>query len=257
VSFSSTDYIGHLFGPSSLEAEDNLLRLDRTLAELFAFVDKRVGLENTLIVLSADHGAPEAPAYLKKFGIEAKSVFPKKWDKAPALARLKRRFGIGQRLIESFFPPYLYLNRKLIKEKGLDLAKVESAVAKEIMAIEGVALAVSASALEKNELPSSYLNNAARKNFNPKRSGDILVLFEPHCFINGIESLDVASNHGGPWRYDTFVPVIFAGWGLKGKQVFRPVRPNDIAPTLSKIVGAKPPSGANGEVLEEITRKIE
>ena len=74
VSYSATDYIGHFFGPSSLESEDNILQLDRTLADLFAYVDKEIGLENTLIVLSADHGAPEAPAYLKSLGIPADYV---------------------------------------------------------------------------------------------------------------------------------------------------------------------------------------
>ena len=128
ISFSSTDYVGHIFGPSSLEAEDNMLRLDKTLASLFKYVDKKVGLDNTLIVLSADHGAPEAPGYLAKLGIEAKWIAPMKWNKKPSLERLKKRFGVGQDLIEAFFPPYLYLNHAVIKEKGLNLAEVQKAV---------------------------------------------------------------------------------------------------------------------------------
>ncbi len=68
ISFSSTDYVGHLFGPSSLEMEDNLLRLDLVLADLFAYIDKQVGLAHTLIVLSADHGGPKAPGYLNALG---------------------------------------------------------------------------------------------------------------------------------------------------------------------------------------------
>ena len=79
ISFSSTDYVGHLFGPSSLESEDNLLRLDRTLAELFKFVDQKVGLANTVIVVSADHGAAEIPGYLNEFGIDAKYSNPMPW----------------------------------------------------------------------------------------------------------------------------------------------------------------------------------
>ena len=76
ISFSSTDYVGHLFGPSSLEAEDNILRLDRTLAKLFSAVDKKVGLKNTLIVLSADHGGPEAPGYNESFGHRLRLCLP-------------------------------------------------------------------------------------------------------------------------------------------------------------------------------------
>ncbi|RLA20100.1 MAG: alkaline phosphatase family protein, partial [Gammaproteobacteria bacterium] len=175
ISFSSTDYVGHIFGPSSLEAEDNMLRLDKTLESLFKYVDEEVGLDNTLIVLSADHGAPEAPGYLAKLGIEAKWIAPMKWNKKPSLKRLEKKFGVGQKLIKAFFPPYIYLDRKLIKNKELDLAEVQNAVAKEISNVEGIALAVTAHSLSNNTLPDTYLYNAALRNFNAKRSGDILI----------------------------------------------------------------------------------
>jgi len=253
VSFSSTDYVGHIFGPSSLEAEDNMLRLDKTLASLFKYIDKEVGLENTLIVLSADHGAPEAPGYLATLGIEAKWIAPLEWNKKPSLLRLEKKFGVGQELIEAFFPPYLYLNHEVIVKKGLDLAEVQKAVAKEIMDIDGIALTVTSTEMRNNTLPDTYLYNAALRNFNAKRSGDILILFEPHCFANGMDGdTPMATNHGGPWRYDTFVPVIFAGSHLKGRQIFTPIRPNDIAPTLCAVVNAKAPSGSSGKVLTEV-----
>ncbi len=253
ISFSSTDYVGHLFGPSSLEAEDNMLRLDKTLASLFKYVDERVGLQNTLIVLSADHGAPEAPGYLATLGIKAKWIAPLKWNKKPSIKRLEKRFGVGQALIEAFFPPYIYLNHDVIKKNGLDLAEVQKAVAKEIMDIDGIALTVTSSELSNNTLPNTYLYSAALENFNAKRSGDILILFEPHCFANEMDGGAImATNHGGPWTYDTFVPVIFAGSNLKGKQIFQPIRPNDIAPTLCAIVNAKPPSGSSGKILKKV-----
>jgi predicted AlkP superfamily pyrophosphatase or phosphodiesterase len=99
VSFSSTDYVGHLFGPSSLEAEDNLLRLDRTLAGLLAYIDKKVGLDQTMVVLSADHGGPEAPADMQQYGFEVDYVDPESWEKEAAFTALKRRFGIDKELI--------------------------------------------------------------------------------------------------------------------------------------------------------------
>ena len=251
VSFSSTDYVGHLFSPSSLEAEDNQLRLDRTLADLFAFVDKKVGLKNTLIVLSADHGGPEAPGHLNALGIPAKYVSPSKWDQEPAMSALKEKFGIGKELIESFRQPYVYLNRDVIREKGLDMAVVEKAVVEELTKLDGVALAVSSTALKEGNLPNTPLIQSVLRNFNPRRSGDIFVVFEPHCFINDFDGLIVACTHGAPWRYDTFVPVVFAGGKLTGQRVFRPIETVDVAPTLSAIVGTKPPSGSRtGPLLE-------
>jgi len=252
VSFSSTDYVGHIFGPSSLEAEDNMLRLDRTLADLFAFVDQRVGLENTLIVLSADHGGPEAPGLLEHTGIAAGYVSPNKWDKPSAIAALETRFGVGQELVRSFFPPYVYLNRELIQDKGLDQAEVEQAIADELMKIPGVALVVSSSALAANKLPDTYLNRAALRNYHPARSGDLLIMFEPGFMVNDFHGEITAANHGGPWRYDTFVPIAFAGGKLTGQRVHRPVDPVDIAATLAEVMRTRTPSGSRGIPLPEV-----
>jgi len=101
-------------------------------------------------------------------------------------------------------------------------------------------------------LPDTELLRAILKNFHPKRSGDIYVVFEPNVFITDFDGLTVASTHGSPWRYDTFVPVIFAGAGLEPKTVSRPVTPYDVAPTLANYLGIKPPSGAIGNPLTEV-----
>ncbi len=253
VSFSSTDYVGHIFGASSLESEDNLARLDRTLAALIDHVDDRVGLENTLIVLSADHGQPEMPGHLRELGMEdARHFDTDALDRAPAIAALKARFGIAEELIEAYFQPYLYLNRDLIREKNLDQAEVEQAVADELAKFDGVAGAVSSMALRTASLPDTLLMRSILKNFHPKRSGDVFIVFEPYVYITDFDGLTVASTHGSPWRYDTFVPVMFAGAGLKAATVSRPVTPYDIATTLANFLGVKAPSSAIGVPLVEV-----
>jgi predicted AlkP superfamily pyrophosphatase or phosphodiesterase len=253
VSFSSNDYIGHLFGASSLEAEDNIARLDRTLAELLAYVDKKVGLDNTLIVLSADHGQPEVPGYLHDLGIEdSHYIDTSALDKTPAIEALKKQFGVGEELIEAYYHPYVYLNRKLIEEKGLDQALLEKVVADELLKFDGVAAAVSSTALRTASLPDTLMNRAILRNFHPKRSGDIYIVFEPNVFINDFDGLTVAATHGSPWRYDTFVPVMFAGAGVQPQSVSRAVTPYDIAPTLAAYLGIKPPSASIGSPLAEV-----
>jgi predicted AlkP superfamily pyrophosphatase or phosphodiesterase len=252
VSFSSTDYVGHVFGPSSLEGEDNLMRLDRTLADLFSYVDKTVGLDHTLIVLSADHGTPEAPGYLQQNGIPAGYVNPETWDKNKAIKRIKEKFGIAEELIEKYEPPYLYLNQKIIKEKKLDQAEVENAIAEELLKFENVAFAVSSTALASASLPDTDLYRMVLNNFNPMRSGDIYIVFEPNWFINDFDGLTVTATHGSPWRYDTFVPIMFAGSKIPSKHIYRRVHTVDVAPTLSRYIGANPPSGSAGSVLNEI-----
>ena len=253
VSFSATDYVGHIFGASSLESEDNIARIDRTLAQLFDYVDEKVGLDNTLIVLSADHGQPEAPGHLHELGIlDAHYFDTSTLDKTPAIEALKRRFGIGEELIEAFFQPYVYLDRELIAEKGLDQAEVERAVAAELVRFDGVAAAVSSSALRGGALADTELHRAILHNFHAERSGDIYLVFEPNVFINDFDGLTVATTHGSPWRYDTQVPVIFAGAGLEPRRVSRAVTPYDIAPTLAGFLGLKKPAAAIGNPLAEV-----
>jgi predicted AlkP superfamily pyrophosphatase or phosphodiesterase len=252
VSFSSTDYVGHVFGPSSLEAEDNILRLDRTLAELIAFVDREVGLENTLVVLSADHGGPDAPGYLESLNIPAGYVDPDSWDKEAAIARIKETFGIEGELIETYEHPYLYFSGDVKEDSSIDQEALEAAVVDELSKFQGVSLAVSSSALRRGNLPDTELYRAVLNNFNAKRSGEVFIVFEPNWFINDFDGLIVASTHGSPWNYDTYVPIVFAGANLAPQTIDRKVLTVDVAATLSAYMGIKPPSGSVGVPLVEV-----
>ena len=187
VSFSSTDYVSHIFGPSSLEAEDNMLRLDRTIADLLKFIDKKVGLDNTLIVLSADHGAAEVPAYLSSLGMNTDVVAPKNWDKAPSMKTLKKQFGLDTALIKSYFHPYIYLDRDLIARRKLSLEQVQKAVATEVSKFDGVALAVTSTDIESGRTPQDYLHTLVANNHSKNRSGDIYIVLEAHRFVADME----------------------------------------------------------------------
>jgi len=255
VSFSSTDYVGHLFGPSSLEQEDNLLRLDRVLAELFAYVDKAVGLERTLIVLSADHGGPDAPGYANGLGIPGGYVEPESWDRESAIQRVKQAFAIEGDLIASYAHPYLYLGAEVAARTPGEREAIENAIVAELMRFPEVAYAVSSRSLERGNLPDTELVRSVLRNFSPKRSGDIYLVFRPNWFINDFDGLSVASTHGSPWRYDSHVPVVFAGSGVAARRVDRRIETVDVAVTLANLLGTKPPSGSSGRVLLEVTAR--
>jgi predicted AlkP superfamily pyrophosphatase or phosphodiesterase len=252
ISFSVTDYVGHFFGPSSLEAEDNLLHLDRTLADLFAYLDAEVGLENTLIVLSSDHGAPEAPGYLASIGMPGDYVTPEAWNTAPAIERIKARFGLTGALFEGYDHPYLTLAADIRANPDIDRVALETAIADELVSFQGVAYAIPSSRLREGSLPDNALMQAVLNNYHPDRSGDIYLVFQPEWFINDMDGLSVTVTHGSPWRYDTFVPILFAGEGISPDKVSRRVHTIDIALTLSVVAGTRPPSGATGEVLLEV-----
>jgi len=261
ISFSSTDYIGHLFGPSSLETEDNILRLDRTLAELFQFVDEKVGLDNTLIVLSADHGAPEAPEYMVELGLSA-GRFAFDWfkTKGPLTEAMLKEFGRDD-LISNHSHPYLYLNLDTVSSAGLNLAEVERFVAAELIKIPGIAYALTRSDLLAGRITESPIQNQIRRSFHPKRSGNVHMVPEHYWFLHSTEEAEqmgigsIAAIHGSPWAYDTFVPIFFAGQRIPAQRIRRRVSPTDIAATITSYLGIKPPSGSMGKPLLEIMDK--
>ena len=258
VSFSATDYVGHLFGPGSLESEDTILRLDRLLADLFAFVDERVGLENTLIVLSADHGGVESPEQASAVGIEAGRMHFDFFRKPnPVSEALKARYG-REDLIKGPSHPYLYIDTEAVAEAGLDLSEVEAFVVAQVMKLPAIERAFSRSDLRAPQASDEALADSVRRNFHPTRSGQVHLVQPPYWFMHsteeagklGLEAL--ASIHGSPWAYDRHVPIFFAGQGIRARKVSRPVGPHEIAPTLSAYLGVKPPSGSDGSVLEEV-----
>ena len=252
ISLSSTDYIGHFFGASSLESEDNMLRLDKTLADLFAYVDKHVGLENTVIVLSADHGGPEAPGYLHEHKINGDYVTAKKWDELDVITKVKAELGITETLIANYSQPYVYLDHDVIKKHNLSIADVQDKVAKALFSMDDVFLTVASNRLATGDFPDTKLHRAILKNYSPKRSGDIYMVYKPQDFINNLDGLKVAVVHGSPWTYDTFVPVIFAGKGIPAQHIYRKVETIDVAATLSAIMKIRQPSANEGLILEEV-----
>lgn len=251
VSFSSADYVGHIFGPSSLEAEDNLRRLDRSVGELLDHVDQAVGLENTLVVLSADHGAAEVPGYLEYLKIPAGFFSFDEIDKEPAAQALISEFGVAQELIASFSQPYVYLDDALISDLGRSKAEVARAVARQLQTMPAVAYAISSEDLAASAVAKTAVSDAVLANFHPSRSGDIYVVFEPHWFVGDFDGLYVASHHGSPWTYDTHVPIIFSRPDITAQRISRRVETVDVAPTVAAYLKIKAPSGSRGDVLDE------
>ena len=248
VGFSGVDAVNHFFGPSSLENEDTVIQLDRIMADFLSHVDDVVGLENTLIVLSADHGMPEMPEYASEIGYAAGRITN---DEVCEIAN-----GIGSSLFgveglcRSFFRPSLYLDHELISFADLDPENVAKLIAETLNRVPGVGLAKStADLLSVNH---SGVAGQMKRNTHPDRSGDIYVAQSPYWFM--FDKGPVAAMHGSPWRYDTHVPIVFAGNGLAPAQVNRLVNPADIAPTLSSLLGLTPPAGAQGSVLVEAQR---
>ena len=245
ISFSAVDAVNHFFGPSSLENEDVVVQLDRTLADLLAFIDRTIGLKHTLVVLSADHGMADMPEYMTELGYKAGRLDPD--DIVAAANTVGQKFGVDG-IVRFFYRPYLYLNDEKIATAKIDRAKVEQAIADALTDADGIALAVATSRLSFQQ--TNPLVARVRNNHHVSRSGDIYIIQDPYWFL--FDKGPVRAMHGSPWRYDTHVPIIFMGPGMKPQRVDRRVHPVDVAPTIAALLGMTPPGSAQGSPLKEV-----
>ncbi|MBB5062613.1 alkaline phosphatase family protein [Granulicella mallensis] len=261
ISFSSTDIVDHNFSPDSMEGEDVLLRLDQTLACLFSYIDKTVGLKNTLIVLAGDHGSADVPEYLETLHIPTGRLDTTIDDLVTAVNQvLLDKYQVPNLLFPSHQPlPYLYLDHDLIQKNHLDLVEVQRTAADAVMSKKGIYLALPATSTQTNNSNGdAQLLERIQRMHNPARAGDLYVVQLPQWQLgrppaSGEGNLPGAGvDHGSPWEYDTSVPVIFAGARLKHSVISRPISTVDVAVTLSGKLGIGYPSGSAGTVLPEI-----
>ena len=245
ISFSALDAVNHFFGPSSLENEDVVVQLDRTLSDLFKFINETVGLKHTLVVLAADHGMADMPEYMTVLGYKAGRLDPD--EILSAANKVGQKFGVEE-IVRFFYRPYLYLDEEKIAAAKLDRMKVEQAIADALTDFDGIVLAVASSKLASQD--ANPIVAQVRRNHHVSRSGDIYIIQAAYWFL--FDKGPVAAMHGSPWRYDTHVPIIFMGPGIQSKTVHRLVHPVDVAPTIAALLGMMPPGSAQGSPLEEV-----
>jgi predicted AlkP superfamily pyrophosphatase or phosphodiesterase len=245
ISFSAVDAVNHFFGPSSLENEVVILRLDNTLAELFNFIDVTVGLKHSLIILSGDHGMADMPEYMTELGYSAGRLVPE--EIVAKANQAGQELGIDE-IVRFFYRPYIYLHDEKIAGAKLDPVKVEQTIADALTDLDGINLAVSTKnmAIQKG----NPLIEQVRNNQHVTRSGDIYIIQEPYWFL--FDEGPVAAMHGSPWRYDTHVPIIFTGPSIDAQHIHRLVHPVDVAPTMAALLGMTAAAAAKGLPLVEV-----
>ncbi|UOQ66659.1 alkaline phosphatase PafA [Hymenobacter volaticus] len=252
LSFSSTDYVGHQFGVNAIETEDTYLRLDQDIARLLDYLDKTVGKGQSLVFLSADHGAAHSPDFLRSQRIPAGSVGPRLMRDSLQQALVKRH-GAGQWVL-SYENQQVYLNRPLIAQKNLNLRLLQDEVADIMIGFSGVTRAITADDLQKSHWESGmlmYLENG----YFPKRSGDVMVVLEPGWLESYQYPVNKGTTHGSAGNYDTHIPMLFWGWHVKQGSSVVSARIIDIAPTLARWLHIQEPDGCTGTPLPEVLGK--
>ena len=243
ISYSSTDYVGHNFGVNSKEIQDTYLRLDKDIARLFSFLDARVGKGNYTVFLTADHGAVQVPAYLQSVHIPA-GYFQYQNLKKNVIAFLEKTYK-SKNLLLNISNEQVFLNTLEVEKLGLDLERVEKAVVRELLTYKNINKAYTASTMHTTAFTKG-VENLLQNGYHQKRSGQILFVPET-AFIAYSKK---GSTHGSGLNYDTHVPLLFLGKGIKHGQTYKPTRIIDIAPTMSVLLGISFPNAATGQPLE-------
>ena len=246
ISFSAPDLTGHYYGPDSQEIEDTYFRLDRVIADLLGYVDRKVGLANTIIFVTGDHGVAPIPEYMQSKGFDAIRISGRDVVDAANKA-LEARFGQGKWVV-NLVNDQLYLDQKLIAEKKVDPAEAERVAGEAALAIEGIVNYFTRTQIVGGRLPLGPGPRRVANGFNRKRSGDVWLVTKPFSFF--MEG-DLPTTHGSAYNYDTHVPVILFGSGVRPGRYNTDCSPSDIAPTLAAMLGIEPPSNRTGRILSE------
>ncbi|MEQ8715677.1 MAG: alkaline phosphatase family protein [Cyclobacteriaceae bacterium] len=246
LSYSSTDYVGHQFGPHSKEVQDTYIRLDQDLARLFEALDNQLGKDGYLVFLSADHAVADVPNYLKDLKVPAGNFVEKKHLPAITTA-LNAQYGVGDWL-ENASSDQVFLNLALLEERKVNKSEIQAFLADQLNQLEGVAQAFTGT-----DMTNNYYNSGSQAllqaGYNLDRSGDILLVYEPGWISS---SWPTGTTHGSGYTYDTHVPILFYGWGIPKGSTVKRYAITDIAPTLSMLLNIKLPNGASGEPILEI-----
>ncbi len=250
ISLSSTDYVGHQFAINSAKIEDTYIRLDKDLAEFFSYLDKKIGRGNYTVFLSADHGAAHNPQYILDERGNA-GYFLKKEILAELNDALKPQFG-NDDLVYNLANNQVLLNHKLINSKNLDEDKIKDRLVKVLKKREGVAFAADMEKLNDATMPE-WLKTITTNGYNYKRSGDIQIIFEPQWIEN--YSNKTGTTHGAWNSYDSHIPLVFMGWGIRQGNTNAPTYMTDIAPTLAALLHIQAPNGNIGKPIIAVLEK--
>jgi predicted AlkP superfamily pyrophosphatase or phosphodiesterase len=243
LSYSTPDYVGHNFGVNSKEVQDTYIRLDKDLERLFNYLDTNVGKNQYTVFLTADHAAVDVPAYLQTVKIPA-GYIDSKAQKNKFVEFVEAEFGTAD-LIENVSNNQVFLNRAKLKELDLDLEDVQNAIVNEIINYEHIDKAYTATTMGSTEF-NVGIEALLQRGFNQKKSGDVIFVYDP-AFISYSKT---GSTHGSGLNYDTHVPLLFFGKGIKHGDTFQKTEITDIAATMSALLGISFPNGAIGQPLE-------
>lgn len=243
VSCSSTDYIGHQVGTHAVETEDTYLRLDKAIADFLSYLDTKVGKGNYLVFLCADHGAMNNVRFLQNRRIPAGN-----WDDGVAAKKLNevlaKEYPNTSDLVKTVMNYQVFFNREVIKNQHLDFAKIKQTVVDFLKEDSCVLYACDMEKTMTESIPEEVKYRIVN-GYNRERSGDIQIVLKPNFYTHGMKGTD----HGAWNLYDTHIPLVFMGWGIKHGATTKRTFMTDIAPTIGALIHVQAPNGCVGQPI--------
>lgn len=251
LSLSSTDYIGHRFGPNAIEVEDAYLKLDKELEDFFNFLDKKIGKGEYTVFLTADHGGAHNISFMQDNRIPA-NAWSSGGIKKELNAALQEKFS-EEELVISLSNYQVHFDNPLIDEHGLDREELKLAAIDFLKKQEGVTYVVDMEKAAYSAVPA-LIRERIVNGYHHKRSGSIQVILNPGWYSSGSER-PTGTSHSAWYPYDSHIPLIFMGWGIEQGETSRPTHMTDVAPTIAALLKIQTPNGTIGEPILEAMRK--
>jgi hypothetical protein len=268
VSFSANDYVGHRYGPYSQEMMDVTLRVDQQIGSLLDFVNAKIGLSNTIVIFTADHGVAPIPEHAAALGLggarirgqdvigpirSAISARYNPQNKTPdPAADYIYKYEYAGSLRDAFTNANIYFNYDALKRDGVNLEEITEVAGRAALTVPGIARFFTRDQLMRGETSiSDPIERRALHGFYPPRSGDLVLIPEPYKYL----AETITATHGSPYSYDTNVPTVIMGAGINPGRYYEAASPADIAPTICALMGITKPSAATGRVLIEALKK--
>jgi arylsulfatase A-like enzyme len=268
LSFSANDYVGHRYGPYSQEAMDVTLRVDRQIEAFLNFVDSKVGLQNTIVIFTADHGVAPIPEHAAALGLDGARLrgediltavrraitarYNPKGTTPDPTADYIYTYNVGDRSFPAFINGNIYFNYAALLRDGVSLDEVTRVARDAALTVRGISRAFTRAQLMQSAVSiTDPIERRVVHGFHASRSGDVVIIAEPFKYLGDA----IPATHGTPYSYDTHVPLIIVAPGLVPGRYYDRASPADIAPTVSALLRTTPPSSAVGRILTEAIRK--
>jgi predicted AlkP superfamily pyrophosphatase or phosphodiesterase len=251
ISFSSPDYVGHAMGPQSIEVEDVYIRLDKTIETLLSKLDATVGKGQYVVFLTSDHAVADVPNFLKDLKIPAGNLRGSALE--AGLKDYLKQYFPDKEVLEDVSSDEVFLNSDIFggdpRSSGVDYLVATELIRNYLLRQEGIAEVYTRQMLLSGDYSEQGIKGTVRRGFHTKRSGDLMIVMEPGWIgSSGV----TGTTHGSPYTYDTHVPILFYGFGVKSGSSVQYHTITDIAPTVSVLLKIKFPSGCTGQPVAEL-----